>query len=331
VWEPLDRDRVRALSGRRDYEVGEVGEKGFGATFPHAIDATPNPAAAVLATPLGNELVLATALAAIDGEHLGTDEVADLLVVSLSSHDYIAHGWGHESWETWDGELRLDDSLARFLAGLDAKVGTGRWAMLVTSDHGGSHLPELVHGGRIRYAQIAERANEAAITVLGKGAWIAAAEYPTVVLTERARDHDPAMLDRALDAILAAIRDMPGIERVERTATLGGHCEQRPAADRPACLAIDVERSGELIYTPAPGWVLEDDTEAMATSHGTAHDYDQLVPVIELAPDRVGHTPATAPDHEMPETAVAGIVAHWLGVPAPTELPPPPLESGWAP
>src|SRR5262245_28747023 len=171
VWEPLAAARMRELTGRGDYAIGEVGEKGFGATFPHAIDATKAPAQAVLATPLGNDLVLDTALAAIDGEHLGTGRAPDLLVVSLSAHDYIGHGWGQESWEAWDGELRLDASLARFLAELDRKVGA--WAMIVTSDHGASRLPELVGGGRLRFSQLLARANDAASTVLGAGTWIA--------------------------------------------------------------------------------------------------------------------------------------------------------------
>jgi hypothetical protein len=45
--------------------------------------------------------------------------------------------------------LRLDRRLDRFLADLDAKVGAGRWAMIVTSDHGASPMPESMHGGRI--------------------------------------------------------------------------------------------------------------------------------------------------------------------------------------
>lgn len=124
VWTPLDRDLIASLSGRRDYQIGEVGEKGFGSTFPHDLARTKNPAEAIFAAPVGNELVLDTALAAIAGEHLGADDTADLLVISLSAHDYIAHGWGHESWEAWDATLRLDRRLASFLADLDREVGS---------------------------------------------------------------------------------------------------------------------------------------------------------------------------------------------------------------
>jgi predicted AlkP superfamily pyrophosphatase or phosphodiesterase len=316
VWEPLDAEQLRRLTNRRDYEIGEFGEKGFGSTFPHAIDRTRNPAEAILATPLGNELVLDTALAAIDGEQLGTDDVPDLLVVSLSAHDYIAHGWGHESWESWDAELRLDRALARFLGELDARIGAGRWAMVVTSDHGASHLPELVGGGRQRYSQIAARANVAASEVFGPGAWIANAEFPSIYLSDGARERSDADRNRAIDSIVVAVRDIPGIERVERAVDIAGGCDRRPERDRPLCLAIDLERSGEVVYLPAAGWVLEDDVEPMATSHGSPHDYDQLVPVLELAPGRVPHAPLAGPDGDaIAMTSIAPLLKAWLGLP----------------
>src|SRR5678816_3070349 len=141
---------------------GEVGEKGFGATFPHDPHTTKNPADAIYAMPLGNDVVLETALAAIDGEQLGADAATDLLFVSLSANDYIAHGWGHESWEAWDSLLRLDSELAKFLDELDKKVGAKNWAMVVTSDHGAAPLPELTGGGRMSFEQLETAANNAA-------------------------------------------------------------------------------------------------------------------------------------------------------------------------
>ena len=72
-----------------------------------------SPADAVFAMPLGNELVLDLAIAAIDGEQLGADRTPDLLVDQPVGARLVGHGWGHESWEQWDSELRLDQQLAR--------------------------------------------------------------------------------------------------------------------------------------------------------------------------------------------------------------------------
>ncbi|MGN6108828.1 MAG: alkaline phosphatase family protein, partial [Kofleriaceae bacterium] len=218
VWTPLAPDRLAALSGTKDNARGEVGEKGFGPTFPHAVAATRDPADALYATPLGNQLVLDLALAAIDGERLGRDDAPDLLVLSLSSHDYIGHGWGQESWEMWDTTLRLDRQLAGFLRALDDKIGPGAWAMVVTSDHGAAPMPERMGGGRIAFESLAEAANRAASLELGPGQWIAAAKYPSVYLTAAARAKPTRELQRALAKVIHALRAFPGIARVERTA-----------------------------------------------------------------------------------------------------------------
>ena len=319
VWTPLDPESLRQLSRRRDYEIGEVGEKGFGATFPHALDRTKAPAEAVFATPMGNDLIFDTAVAAVDGEGLGRDDVPDLLVISLSAHDYIAHGWGHESWESWDATMRLDRRLAVFMDELDRKVGSKRWSMIVTSDHGASRLPELAGGGRQTFTQIAAVANTAAVGILGPGTWIAEAKFPTVYLS------DPALADprheQVVARVVAALREMPGLDRVEPVASLVGHCETRQGDDRALCLGLDPERSGEVLYMPRTGWILEDDDEPLATAHGSQHDYDQQVPVVVLTPGRTTHRPMGGPGPEpVAMEDVAGMLAGWLHVVAPRDL-----------
>ncbi len=322
VWEPLDAERLRRVTGRRDDEPGEAGDGGLTATFPHRIDRARMPAEALLNTPLGNQLVLETALAAVDGEQLGADGAPDLLIISLSSYDYVAHAWGHESWELWDTAFRLDQQLADFLAALDTKVGASRWAMLVTSDHGGSPLPELVGGGRMLYEEIEKLANDAASTVLGQGLWIADPKFPSLYLSEQARAQPADKRERALDAIIAALRAAPAIGRVERTARLAGDCEARSGEDLLICRGLDAEQSGEIFYEPKPGWLFQDAKEPVATSHGTGHDYDRLVPVLTLPFGRAARPPLTAPDGERLSIAeVSTIVATWLGVTPPLQMP----------
>ena len=319
VWTPLPE--TAGLAGGADDAPGEVGEKGFGPTFPHALDATPDPGEAIVATPLGDELVLDTATAAIDHEQLGADDHPDLLVISLSAHDLIGHGWGHESWESWDAMLRLDRRLDRLLADLDAKVGAGRWSMIVTSDHGASPMPEPVHGGRITFAQIKDAANRAAIAELGPGEWIASAAYPTVYLSRAALAQPPRSLAIAMTKIVYALRSFPGLARVEKSASFWGHCETRTGDALLLCVTLDPERSGEIVFLPAPGWVLESPDEIIATGHGSLQPYDRLVPVILVPPGRTPHPAITSPDPTtMPMARIATLVARWLGVTPPALL-----------
>lgn len=319
VWEPLP-DTAR-LAGVPDDAPGEIGIMGLGPTFPHKLDATKNPAAAVLAVPLGNDIVLDTATAAIDREHLGTGTRADLLIVSLSAHDYIGHGWGQESWETWDAVLRLDQRLDRFLNDLDAKIGASRWAMIATSDHGASPMPESLHGGRISFEQIRDAANRAAVAELGPGDWIANARFPTMYLSAAALAQKPRDLAVAMTKIVYALRAFPGIERADKSGDLWGHCETRTGEAQRICVALDPERSGEIFYMPARGWVLEEGDEVVATGHGSLQPYDRQVPVIVLAPGRTAHAAAIAPDATtVPMQQIAPMLAGWLGVPPPSQV-----------
>ena len=48
------------------------------------------------------------ALAAIEGEGLGQDQVTDLLALSFSATDYVGHRVGPHAQETMDMYLRLD-------------------------------------------------------------------------------------------------------------------------------------------------------------------------------------------------------------------------------
>lgn len=311
VWTPLDPAKLAELSGVPDAQPGELGDRGFGPTFPHDPRKAKDPANTVFVSPLGNDLVLELATAAIDSEQLGADDVPDLLVVSLSANDYIGHAWGHESWEAWDELLRLDTRLAQFLADLDAKVGAGKWAMIATSDHGASPMPK----GSITYEQIADAANRAAATEIGGGPWIADAHYPTVNLSAKVPDKDKKAV---LKKIVYALRSFPGLERVERTSDFAGHCEQRTGDALALCLTIDPERSGEVIYLPREGWIIGPASEPHTTAHGSLHAYDREVPVIVVPPGRTPHAALTSPDAtRIPMAQIAPMLARWLGVPAP--------------
>ena len=322
VWTP--RADVAQLSGVADDRPGEVGSEGFGATFPHDPQATKEPAKAVLAMPLGNDLVLDLATHAIDAEQLGTHGAPDLLVVGLSAHDYVGHGYGQESQEMWDMELKLDDRLGQFLADLDRLVGAGRWVMIVTADHGASPLPETLRGGRMTPHQIEVAANNAASAVLGEGRWIDSAHYPSIFLSDAMKKQPAGELASATKHVMDALRSFPGIERVGRTSDFEGNCDKRTGDARALCLTFDPERSGELFYLPARGWILQDEDEPAATAHGSLHDYDRLVPLIELAPHHARHAPAAAPSGEQIDMLdIAPTLAKWLGVPAPATLPKP--------
>lgn len=315
VWKPLDAARVASLSGVDDAQPGEVGARGFGPTFPHdPAQAGTHAHEAVVAMPLGDEIVFDTAAAAIAGEQLGTDRSPDLLVISLSAHDYIGHAWGHESQEMWDEELRLDQRLGRFLDELDARVGAGKWTMIATSDHGGSPLPERVAGGRISNEQVREAANNAAAAVLGPGQWIDYAGYPSIYFSKAMLAKPQRELASAVQRIMNALRSFPGIDDVGRVADVAGACDTRTGKQLDLCQTFDPERSGDLFFSPKSGWITHNAKEPLATSHGSLQEYDQLVPVIVLPAGRKTHPPQVRPGAVVEMTRVAPMVLAQLGI-----------------
>jgi hypothetical protein len=123
--------------------------------------------------------------------------------------------------------------------------------------------------------------------------------------------------------IVYALRAFPGIERAEKSSEFWGRCETRTGDALPICAALDPERSGEIFYTPAKGWVLEESEEEIATGHGSVQPYDRLVPVIVLPPGRAAHAALTGPDATaIPMQRIAAMLTGWLGVPPPSSLPP---------
>ncbi|MEO6776969.1 MAG: alkaline phosphatase family protein [Kofleriaceae bacterium] len=323
VWIPEDAKRLAELSGGSDDAPGETGTNGLGPTFPHDPTKAKLPDEAWRAMPLGNQLVFEAASAAIAGAQLGTDRTPDLLVISLSAHAQIGRGWGHESWEQWDAELRLDEQLGAFLDDLDHRIGAGNWAMIVTSDHGASPMPEQLGGGRLTFGQLQRAANHAASAVLGPGTWIDNAHAPNLYFSKAMLAQPKGELASATQRVMFALRAFPGIERVGRVSDYAGHCDARAGIGRTLCLTFDPDRSGDLFYLPKRGWIVTGD-DAVATASGSLQAYDQRVPLIVVPPDRTKHAAMTAPADDLAETKVAALLARWLGVKAPEALPPRP-------
>jgi hypothetical protein len=125
---------------------------------------------------------------------------------------------------------------------------------------------------------------------------------------------------KALKKIVFALRSFPGIARVERTDGFAGDCERRTGDARRLCLAIDPQRSGEVIYMPRDGWIFGEDPHT--TAHGSLNAYDREVPLIVLQPGRTPHAAAAAPSRTVvPMQQLAAMLARWAGIPNPAQLP----------
>ena len=118
-------------------------------TFPHPLILPKNapgatgdepklvaPMVSIARHPLSLEGAFDLANAALEGEDMGTDDVPDLLIVSVSATDRVGHLFGPDSPEALDLASRADSLIGAFMHHLDERVGKGRWAITVTADHG---------------------------------------------------------------------------------------------------------------------------------------------------------------------------------------------------
>jgi predicted AlkP superfamily pyrophosphatase or phosphodiesterase len=328
VWSPIDPSRLRELSGEPDDAPGELSVPGWTASFPHALAGAKMPHKAFESTPFANQAVADAAIAAIEGEHLGDDDVPDLLVVSFSANDYIGHAFGPDSWEAWDAWLRLDVQIGDLERALDDAAGPGGWAMIITADHGAPSTPEHRHargegGARISYEDVAEAAERGADRYKGGGPWIAVARYPTIWLSAAGRALDDAERARVELAASSEVAALAGIARVAPATAFEGDCtKMEDAVDRAVCLSLDPERSGEIVYLPAEGTIFDKRASPDATGHGSPYGYDRDVPLVIVAPGIAAGQAGGAPVSAL---AIAPTIAKLLDVPPPPAAHEPPL------
>ncbi|MBK9030158.1 MAG: alkaline phosphatase family protein [Myxococcales bacterium] len=310
VWALDDPAAVAAATGVEDDGPGETD-----ARFPHRLAAMGDPAKALRLTPFLDTIEVDAAIAALAGEQLGADDVPDLLALSLSAHDYVGHQWGQESWEMFDLERRLDRELGRLLDVLDVRVGRGRYAVVLTSDHGATRMPDRTGGPRIPPATIEAAAEAAATALLGDGDWVAAVSS-AMIYVRPALAASPRRAE-VLAAMAAAVAAVPGVLAV--VPMVPGACADQPERARRACLSTVPDESGELLVWPEDGGLVT--SFPAGTSHDAPSDDDRTVPVIVYAPGARART-EPAPVSAL---AVTATVAALLGIPAPASATEPAL------
>ena len=297
TWEPLDIIQLARQTKIADDAPGEGGLHGMGISFPHVVHDFEE----LVHTPFADELVLETALAALDAMQLGADDVPDLLAISLNAHDYAGHNWGPDSWEVLDLTLRLDAALGSLFATLDRKLGKDGWAVVLTSDHGATPVVDrspVTGAKRFSPTEIAKEG----------GPLIAKISSNQAFMTPAWAQLPPAGQQAARTAAADAIRKRyPEIDVFDTSDV--SHCKEASLAGE-VCRGVVEGVSGELYLAPKRGFVI---TEYKTGTHHDAPNPDnQHVPILVRAP---GLGPQTI--RRASVLQVAPTIAALLGVPPP--------------
>ncbi len=108
-----------------------------------------NPGKDIKMSPVGVEKTFLMAQAIVENEQLGQRGECDMLCISVSPTDAIAHSFGTRGQENYDVYMELDRDLAKFLDYLDTTIGKGQYLLFLSADHGAAHNSTMLNNHRI--------------------------------------------------------------------------------------------------------------------------------------------------------------------------------------
>jgi hypothetical protein len=262
----------------------------------------------IYSSPFIDELVADLAITFIKdpGFALGRLAQPDLLAVSFSAQDLVAHNYGPESEENLDLLRRLDVQLGRLLAALDAAVGVENYVLAFSADHGFSSIPEYeklrdpaFHGGRIVDGpRVAVGFLDRVDRLLAQRLCLAPGSRPLAAIegwnlyytrplalrtVEGACGEAGRLIGRAeLDAALPKAVVTLYAEEIEDVYLTSGR-DGWPDNNVSEFVRndFDAERSGDAMLIPRPG-VLSHWDPGRGSGHGSLYEPDIHVPLIFL-------------------------------------------------
>lgn len=149
----LAHDSVKPLNrymSELDVRDGIVDGTWFGHTLPELKQPTVMPGTPAFVRYTGDAVSKV-----LNAEAWGKDDTTDLLWVELKATDFAGHAWNMLRPELADVLAETDTQIGRIRKWLDAHIGTGRYVLSVSADHGQQPLPDLYGGWRINNIELA--------------------------------------------------------------------------------------------------------------------------------------------------------------------------------
>jgi hypothetical protein len=239
-----------------------------------------------LAGPIGIELTVELAEKAIHSMELGKDAVPDLLAVSLSSHDYLAHDVGPNS--QWINALTLfeDKQIARLLNLLRETVPGGLASVVVvlTADHGIPPDPDWlvkqrVSAGRFDEDVVTAELEDRLRKKFGKapgGKWVAYGGELNFSWEPRVRATEKPGVAALEGEAKRFFAEKPWAAHVVVRSDLEARRYPPELLGRQVARTFVPGRSGDVIVVPKPFYFPGPAT----VTHVTGYAYDRTIPLV---------------------------------------------------
>ena len=285
-WE-LSSDLTTYLLAEQDDRPYEMDLKGYGRTFPHRFGEADNKLlfTQLVASPIGDQLLLDFSKALVTNERLGQDAIPDYLSISFSGVDAVNHFFGPSSLENEEVIRQLDRTLADLLNFIDKNVGLKHTLIVLAADHGIADMPEymteLGYGaGRLVPEEIVTKANEAG-QQLGIDEIVSFFYRPYIYLNDEKIAAAKLDYDQVEQAIANALTDFDGINLAVSTKSLATQ-KGNPLLEQVRSNQ-HVTRSGDIYIIQDPYWFLFDEGP-IPSMHGSPWRYDTHVPIVFAGP-----------------------------------------------
>lgn len=286
---PEDRYPVVDATLRTFYDV----RYGMGASFPHTIGTadgrpTKDYFHAVRSSPFGAEAIIEFAQKLVVEEKLGRHDETDLLCLSISVTDRVAHEYGPMSAELMDAVVKLDRYLSSFFRFIGHEVGHDNVLYVLTADHGGAPIPEIaaslgMEAGRINLDSvqvfIETLMQKKYGSLSGKNRYVSMISDPNIYLNETVLSEKNIDKKAAEDYIARSLKaEFRAIYRVYRDVDIQSGEVMPDMISQHVIRNFFPGRSGDLVVVLKPYYVWDWDTKG--TDHGQPYSYDTHVPLV---------------------------------------------------
>ncbi|MCI6617994.1 MAG: alkaline phosphatase family protein [Prevotella sp.] len=232
--------------------------------------------------PVGVSLTFKLAEAALENEQLGTDDITDLLTVSVSSTDAMGHTYGTRAKEMDAVYMQLDRDLTDFLRMLDEKVGRDNYLLFLTADHGSAHNPNFLKAHRLPAGgvdtdAIVEQLNERISGQFGIDKAVMSINDYRVFLNRTAVKEKYEAVKQAAIALLKENKEIQFAVDFDKAA-----CTTLPQPIRERIInGYHPDRSGDIYIVPKPQHISGGDNPAYkGTTHSVWNPYDAHIPLV---------------------------------------------------
>jgi hypothetical protein len=307
----------RSLADASSYERILPGKSS--ATFPYdltALKETVPMNRLFTLTPFANTALTDCALSGLQGEHLGEDNVPDMLCISYSTPDIAGHTFGPYSVEIEDMYLRLDLEIARLLESLEKKLGKDNFLLFLTADHAVVPVPQQLIDLQLPGGYFATETRIKDLDSLLRkryGADVLLAETNlNVYLDHQVIDSLGLPLPTVQREVAKIIEKWEHVKAAYPAVDLGNTSSDDEWRDMMR-RGYHREESGDVLFMLEPGYIPVDTDipeEHVGTTHGSAFNYDTHVPLLwygwNIKPGDI--------HHRIQITDIAATLAHVLNI-----------------